>query len=1095
MPARKSALLLAATALSASLALSAGPAAAYLMIVRQGQESADLPQTGDRLGTTVATGDFNNDGYDDLASAAPYENEDIGPPESHGSVIINYGSARGITHVSADYLTVGAVIDDDVRYGYALAVGDFNGDGYDDLAVGLPDMDGVLFTIAEAGEVWIHHGGPGGLQSLPNLVLDHADAGDAIEANDRFGFSLAAGDFDGDLKDDLAVGVIGEDSGSGAVAVFRGSPAGITTIGATTIRPVQIGSTPEPGGQFGFALAAGTLFDTVHEDLAIGAPFRMASGFATSGMVFVIKGSATGLSLPGTLIYSIPALGFTGEAGARFGQALAIGMISEAQGTPQLVVGAPGHDSFGAIDAGEAFVISDFIPPFTPAGVDHMLQDFGGTETGENTDQFGYALAVGDFDQDGRDDVAVGCPFEDLENNPVSGFNTTSPGQVILYLGSSIFPQPGTLIHARTLNDTIQTQANLGTSLAFGRFDDSGRANLAIGCPGMDDRNYRTGAMIANSGQVYVYAPWRQIKSRPNRGSLALDCNGQIIYAQRPFQAMPPASITKAMTVLLAVEAIQHGDIDSNAVYDVPEWVEDNVSGSQAGLVENQQIRFVDLIKLAVAVSAGDACYSIGDMLTGSDAVWNGLEGTIPEFADMMNERAQEIGMLQTNFTNPSGRPLVNHFTTPYDFALLSREAMNNPLYRYFVGTLVWADIPNWPVTGYGWMQTMQGKYPECDGVKPGNNALSLQTGLWHATDTDGTGGSVAASAFGIPSTSYGSPSTDSRENTGRDLMALAATECPPGFAAPQPGPPDPEPWGKRAGVPTGPGPDQCFQVFLDERSEDDVVIEAYPQVVPGSAAQFRLTTSRRSEMYIDPGDEVLVTFEHGDAHQGFVIGNLWPTTANLVITLSEPPSTINLALAPGATHTIAADASISSLFQIEIGNASSSLPIWLSFEEKGYQSIEAIGGRTFARTTLSRSHELYDEVMMCCVSGLDLTAGNEIYFVARPGNGIVAADPPPGGIVEGGVSLSPARPNPFTEATRFAFALTQAGPVWLSVHDVAGRRLRSIAGGESFAAGPHERLWDGLDDAGRKAAPGVYFVRLRTPTTTRTERAILLDD
>jgi hypothetical protein len=1084
--------------LAGSLAI-VSPAGAFLMLVRQGQESADLPQTGDRLGSTVATGDFNNDGYDDLATAAPYENEDIGVTAEHGSVIVNYGSARGITYVDADYLTVGAVTDDDVHYGFALAVGDFNDDGYDDLAVGLPDLDGILFTVADAGEVWIHHGGPNGLSSTPTTIVDHADAGDAIEVGDRFGFSLAAGDFNMDGFDDLAVGVIGEDVSSGAVAVFRGSLAGITTTGATTYRPIQLGSTPESGGAFGWALAAGHMFDTLHEDLAIGAPLRMAAGMNDAGQVYVMKGSATGLTTTGALIYSEDLIGFVAETGARFGQALAVGAISEAPGTPQLVVGSPGYDG-GAIDVGQVFVISDFIPPFAQVNVDHLVQGFSGAETGENGDQFGYSLAVADFDQNGRDDLAVGTPFENLENNPATGVNTTNAGQVILYLGAFIFPGPGpaTVLHARTLNDTIQTSADLGTAIAFGRFDDSGRPNLAIGAPGMDDRNYRTGAMISNSGQVYVYAPWRQLQNRPHRSSVALDCNARIVYAQRPFHAVPPASTTKAMTVLLAVEEIQASDVDSNYVYTVPEWVANSnkVSGSQAGLVEGEQIRFVDLMKLAISLSAGDACYAIGDILTGGGHVWNGLEGTIPEFADGMNLRAQQLGMLQTNFTNPSGRPLVNHFTTAYDFAQLSRQAMTNPLYRYFVGTTVWPDIPNKPVTNYGWLQGMKALFTDCNGVKPGGNGLSLKTGLSAAADPDGSG-RIAAAAFGVPATKYGSPVNDSESGTGKDLLALAASDCPPGFAPTPPEPPSPEPWTVKTNIPTGdPDPPTCAQVFLDDRSPgEDAVIEVRPQDVPGADALFEVLVSRSSELYIEPGDEVIVAFEHGEAHRGFVIGNLWSTPANLAITLSEPVGTTNLVLAPESEHVVAADPSIADHFEIRIRNSSSSGLAWLRFEEVGYENDGEASGRAFTSMTLGRPAALYDEVVQVCVDGRDVTPGNLVALVIRPGSGIVSADPLPPVAAESGIALLPSRPNPFRGSTTLAFRLDQAGPVWLTVHDVSGRQVRALLRGETHEPGAHTRVWDGLDDEGRPAATGIYFVRLRVPDGMRTAQAVRLSD
>src|SRR4030095_7710111 len=138
-------------AVASAIALAAAPTHAYLALIRQGQESADLAQAGDQFGTTLAAGDFNGDGYEDLASAAPEEDRGLGPPSEHGTGVISTGAARGIPHVDARLLTVGAVPDASVRYGQALAVGDFNHDGYDDLAGGLPLMEPMALTIAKRG--------------------------------------------------------------------------------------------------------------------------------------------------------------------------------------------------------------------------------------------------------------------------------------------------------------------------------------------------------------------------------------------------------------------------------------------------------------------------------------------------------------------------------------------------------------------------------------------------------------------------------------------------------------------------------------------------------------------------------------------------------------------------------------------------------------------------------------------------------------------------------------------------------------------------------------------------------------------------------
>src|SRR5262245_22563277 len=103
-----------------------GSSEAHLSIIREGKESAGAPETDDRYGTAVAAGDFNGDGYEDLATGAVGENEDIVGSAEHGVVVVNYGSEHGLTHVDADYTTIGAPADNFVHYGSAIASGDFN---------------------------------------------------------------------------------------------------------------------------------------------------------------------------------------------------------------------------------------------------------------------------------------------------------------------------------------------------------------------------------------------------------------------------------------------------------------------------------------------------------------------------------------------------------------------------------------------------------------------------------------------------------------------------------------------------------------------------------------------------------------------------------------------------------------------------------------------------------------------------------------------------------------------------------------------------------------------------------------------------------
>ncbi len=142
-----------ATLIAAAL-LSTVPSA-HLSIIRQGRESAGQQEAGDDFGRVLCSGDFNGDGYDDLATAAPYEDVPGLTGSNHGTVIISWGSELGLTHVGARVIAPGSWLDQSgPLFGRALACADFDSDGYDDLVVGAHGHDGE--TVG--GRAYVYNG-------------------------------------------------------------------------------------------------------------------------------------------------------------------------------------------------------------------------------------------------------------------------------------------------------------------------------------------------------------------------------------------------------------------------------------------------------------------------------------------------------------------------------------------------------------------------------------------------------------------------------------------------------------------------------------------------------------------------------------------------------------------------------------------------------------------------------------------------------------------------------------------------------------------------------------------------------------------------
>jgi hypothetical protein len=402
--------------------------------------------------------DFNNDGAADLVVGVP--GEDLGGVADAGAVNVLYGSAAGVTGSGSQLLTqnssgVPGTADPGDFFGNALATGDFNNDGFDDLAVGAPGES--VGSISNAGAVNVLYGSATGLTGAGSQLF--TQVGGTVEAGDSFGDALAAGDFNQDGFADLAASAafeaVGSLQGAGAVSVLRGSATGLTRTGGQLF--TQVGGTVEAGDNFGFSLAAGDFNNNGFVDLAASAPFEAVGSIPDAGAVSVLYGSASGLSHTGAQLFT--QVGGTVEAGDNFGFSLAAGDFNN-DGFTDLAASAP-SESIGSIQgAGAVSVLYGSATGLTRTGGQLFTQVAG---TVENFDFFGWALAAGDFNNDGFTDLAASALFESIGSIRDAGAVSVIYGSAagLTRTGGQLFSQNSTGVP-----DTAEPDDLFGDALA-----------------------------------------------------------------------------------------------------------------------------------------------------------------------------------------------------------------------------------------------------------------------------------------------------------------------------------------------------------------------------------------------------------------------------------------------------------------------------------------------------------------------------------------------------------------------------------------------------------------------------------------------------
>ncbi|MFA5576536.1 MAG: D-alanyl-D-alanine carboxypeptidase family protein [Tissierellaceae bacterium] len=145
----------------------------------------------------------------------------------------------------------------------------------------------------------------------------------------------------------------------------------------------------------------------------------------------------------------------------------------------------------------------------------------------------------------------------------------------------------------------------------------------------------------------------------------------EVLYEKNPHEKLYPASTTKVMTAILAIEL---SDLDD--IVEVDQEVVDLTDGSHIALEPGERLSMEQMLNALLIPSANDAALAIAKHVSGS----------IEEFSKLMNEKARSLGALNTNFVNPNGLPDDNHYTTAYDLSLIAKYAMKNETFRSIVG-------------------------------------------------------------------------------------------------------------------------------------------------------------------------------------------------------------------------------------------------------------------------------------------------------------------------------------------------------------------------------------------------------------------------
>ncbi|MCH5187598.1 MAG: D-alanyl-D-alanine carboxypeptidase [Oscillospiraceae bacterium] len=249
---------------------------------------------------------------------------------------------------------------------------------------------------------------------------------------------------------------------------------------------------------------------------------------------------------------------------------------------------------------------------------------------------------------------------------------------------------------------------------------------------------------ITLSGLTSLAAPQYDAKS-----VLLMDsASGAVLYEDNAHEPLPPASVTKVMTMLLLMEAIDRGEVGYDTVVTASERAR-SMGGSTIFLDTGEQMTIDDLLKGIAVASGNDACVAVAEHLCGS----------VEAFVDRMNLRASELGMTNTHFVNCNGLDADGHVSSAMDIAIMSRELMKHTdIFKY---TTIWMDSLRDGAFQLANTNKLIRFYDGATGLKTGstNNALCC---LSATAKRDG---------LHLIAVVMGSPTSQARFNAARSLL------------------------------------------------------------------------------------------------------------------------------------------------------------------------------------------------------------------------------------------------------------------------------------------------------------------------------------